>query len=512
MSSSISNLLYKINLLEQREVVDTTEFVKNTELKNKVEENIKSSIDKIETKFLENSKDVIKNSVDTKVTELVGNIDTKINDKVVEKLSLEINNINNSINEKTNDKITENTLNTKLYDYAKLNKDNEFTNNNTFRKVTVTELESNSLNSNEYKLNNVKFIDNDNTFSIGVSDKDINLISKSKLMLNGVEVGNNELPQTLVYTNKENTLNYKLSGTVADFNTFKIKNTEIIRKDNGNIILGADNNITTLKGTDLYFNNDKIEFNKFVKINDLNDYAKLNKDNSFAGRITSNEIKSNSIETNSLKVRGKDVVIDVSNFTKLNSNNTFTQKIKGTEIESNKIIANELLLNGINVNLSKYSTNENLIKQLENIIGLTYGGEIQNIENKTVGKFYYDNVTKYYYECIENNNLTYNDSWKFKAISNKPILNKVENLIKKELLSPTEKGYYVEGVDYTEWVIPIPYRIDKNNVIALTNVEIIGNGEFSHIDYNLNCFRFGVRGNASNLPPNDVKLLVVYLT
>ena len=148
---------------------------------------IKSSIDKIETKFLENSKDIIKNSVDTKVTELVGNIDTKINDKVEEKLNLKINDINNSINEKTNDKITENTLNTKLYDYAKLNKDNEFTNNNTFKKIVATDLKSNSLNSNEYKLNDVKFIDNDNTFSIGISDKDINLISKGKLLLNGVE-------------------------------------------------------------------------------------------------------------------------------------------------------------------------------------------------------------------------------------------------------------------------------------------------------------------------------------
>ena len=187
LSSSISNLLYKINLLEQREVVDTTEFVKNTELKSKVEENIKSSIDKIETKFLENSKDIIKNSVDTKVTELVGNIDTKINDKVEEKLNLKVNDINNSIDEKTNDKITENTLNTKLYDYAKLNKDNEFTNNNTFKKIFATDIKSNSLNSNEYKLNNVKFIDNDNTFSIGISDKDINLISKGKLLLNGVE-------------------------------------------------------------------------------------------------------------------------------------------------------------------------------------------------------------------------------------------------------------------------------------------------------------------------------------
>lgn len=512
LNSSISNLINRIKILEEKGNIDVSQFVKNNELDSKIETSIKSSIDKVESKFLENSKDIIKNNVNDKITELVGNIDNKINDKVIEKLDLEVKNINKSINEKTKDNVSQNELDKKLKDYAKLKENNEFINNNSFKEVNTTELNSNIINSNVYKINNNEFISNDSMFSIGITDKDINLISKGKLMLNGVEVGNNELPQTLVHTDKENTLNYKLSGTVADFNTFKIKNIEVIRKDNNNIILGADNNITTLKGTDLYFNNDKIEFNKFVKINDLNDYAKLNKDNSFAGKITSNEIKSNSIETNSLKVKGKDVVIDVSNFAKLNSNNTFTQKIKGTEIESNKFIADELLLNGINVNLSNYTTNENLIKQLENIIGLIYGGNIQDIGNKTTGKFYYDNVTKYYYECIENNNLTYNDSWKFKAISNKPILNKVENLIKKELLSPIDNGYYVESTDFTEWVIPIPYRIDKNNVIALTNVEIIGNGEFSHIDYNLNCFRFGVRGNVSYLPPNNVKLLVVYLT
>ena len=63
-------------------------------------------------------------------------------------------------------------------------------------------------------------------------------------------------------------------------------------------------------------------------------------------------------------------------------------------------------------------------------IGLEFGGNIQDIGNKTKGKFYYDSVTKFYYECIVNNSLTYNDSSKFRAISNKPISDKVENLFK----------------------------------------------------------------------------------
>ena len=67
--------------------------------------------------------------------------------------------------------------------------------------------------------------------------------------------------------------------------------------------------------------------------------------------------------------------------------------------------------------------------RLAEILGLEFGGNIQDIGNKTKGKFYYDNVTKFYYECIEDNSLTYNDSGKFRAISNKPLSDKVENLL-----------------------------------------------------------------------------------
>ena len=69
-------------------------------------------------------------------------------------------------------------------------------------------------------------------------------------------------------------------------------------------------------------------------------------------------------------------------------------------------------------------------KRLAEIIGLEFGGNIQDTGAKTTGQFYYDKALKYYYECISNNSLTYNDGSKFRAISNKPILDKVENLIK----------------------------------------------------------------------------------
>lgn len=286
LTTSISNLLHKIELLEQREVVDTTEFVKKDELNTKVENSIKSSIDKIETKFLENSKDIIKNNVNDKINELVGNIDTKINDKVTEKLNLEIKNINKSIDEKTKDNVSQNDLNKELKDYAKLNEDNLFTR-----------------------------------------------------------------------------------------------------------------------------------------------------------KITGKEIKSNSIETNELKVGGKNVVTDTSNFAKLNTTNDFTQKIKGTEIESNKLITNELLLNGINVNLSDYSTNNNVIKQIEKVVGLAYDGNIEDVKNKIKGKFYFNSINNYFYECIVDNNLTYIDNSKFRPISNKPISNRIDNLINIKKINIDKVNY-----------------------------------------------------------------------
>ena len=70
------------------------------------------------------------------------------------------------------------------------------------------------------------------------------------------------------------------------------------------------------------------------------------------------------------------------------------------------------------------------IQALAKIIGLEFGGNIQDTGAKVTGKFYYDKALKYYYECIVNNSLTYNDGSKFRAISNKPILDKVENLYK----------------------------------------------------------------------------------
>lgn len=146
-------------------------------------------------------------------------------------------------------------------------------------------------------------------------------------------------------------------------------------------------------------------------------------------------------------------------------------------------------------------------------VGQSLGGYVSKVESKEAGKWYINDLTDgKIYKCIQNHTSKSFDITKFVDITNVGLSDKVENLLKKELLNPTEKGTYVESTGFTEWTIPIPHRINKNNVIALTNVEIAGNCEFSHIDYNSNCFRLGVKGNASSLSPSGIKLLVVYLT
>ena len=149
---------------------------------------------------------------------------------------------------------------------------------------------------------------------------------------------------------------------------------------------------------------------------------------------------------NDLKLR---ITVDNANTnttTKLRLNNvdyTLLKEYNGTlkqidigDFKPNK--SYELVFNGsqfIVTNITEFGTTAGTAlegNRLAEIIGMEFGGNIQDTGNKVKGKFYFDNVTKFYYECIEDNSLTYNDSGKFRAISNKPLSDKVENLSKIE--------------------------------------------------------------------------------
>ena len=112
--------------------------------------------------------------------------------------------------------------------------------------------------------------------------------------------------------------------------------------------------------------------------------------------------------------------------------------------------------------------------RLAEILGLQFGGNIQDIGNKTKGKFYYDSVTKFYYECIEDNSLTYNDSGKFRAISNKPISDKLENLFKIEKQTINIPNGFVSFVKQGNIVsVNVLIQDNTNNLFYLENQKLV---------------------------------------
>ena len=164
------------------------------------------------------------------------------------------------------------------------------------------------------------------------------------------------------------------------------------------------------------------------------------------------------------------------------------------------------------MNPSTLVTTSNLVAELEKIAGLEFGGNIQDIGNKVKGKCYFDNVTKFYYECIADTNLTYNDVSKFRALSNKPLSDKVENLFKTEILSMTNLLGYIPSVDVTEWYVNLPSHIKKEKVIAITNINQGFWSEYCSLDLASNCIRMGGKGNFSSASLSSLNVLITYFT
>ena len=113
-------------------------------------------------------------------------------------------------------------------------------------------------------------------------------------------------------------------------------------------------------------------------------------------------------------------------------------------------------------------------KRLAEIIGLEFGGNIQDTGAKVAGKFYYDKALKYYYECIANNSLTYNDGSKFRAISNKPLSDKLENLYKAQKHDVSVHG---GGVNFKKYgkVVVVSVEIQRENITFTENSQLINN-------------------------------------
>ena len=216
-------------------------------------------------------------------------------------------------------------------------------------------------------------------------------------------------------TNRGDTKIKNITPAYGNINEAGTPETEVIYDG---MQLGNVHTLHAVKTTSLgidYYSCDLDGLNEFGLKNDLKIRLTVDSDN----KNINPKLRLNSVDYTILKE---------FNGTLLNLNAGDLKQNKTYEITYN---GNQFVI----INITEFGTESDTVlegKRLAEIIGLEFGGNIQDTGVKVTGKFYYDKALKYYYECIANNNLTYNDGSKFRAISNKPLSDKVENLSKTE--------------------------------------------------------------------------------
>ena len=277
-------------------------------------------------------------------------------------------------------------------------------------------------------------------------------------------------------------------------------NAEIMNNLQNSLVHSINATKTTGTGTDYYICN-------------LEGLTEFGLNNDLKLRITVDNANTNA--TTKLRLNNVD-------YTLLKEQNGTLKQIEAGDIHSNKTY--ELIYNGsqfVVINLFKNFENsylDNCIKKtdyatenkagivtlgttantvlegkrLAEIIGMEFGGNIQDAGVKVTGKFYYDKALKYYYECIANNNLTYNDGAKFRPISNKPLSDKVEKLCEVKThtfshpnltyavitkvgniatLSVDSKNYF-NGKSNTDTLLQIPEGFRPVSVINISAISL----------------------------------------
>lgn len=390
LDTTISTINGEIsNLKTSSGNIDLTGYAKKNEVETKINEVVTNKVSDIENKVVTEVNKTVKDKITEKVTDLVGNIDTKISDKVTEVITTEKTDILRDIDSKVNGVVKETDLTDKLNKVAKIEEVNTFTKTNNFKDIgTENIVNSNNIkslsvntdnfNTKVFNYNNTEVIKNEiDKFSIGVTDKDINLITKGKLLVNGVEFSQGQtytLPNTVVHNNVENTLTEKLNGTVSNFNKYTISDIDVVTKNtNNDIVFGTSSNKTVLKGTELYFNNDKIDFSLFAKTTDLSKYADTDIANTFK---------------NNVSVQGS---LSVDNSFVFGNKNLFTKNSDNTEITLgtndrviNILSKDKLKINGVdfqgNIDTSKFFKidKENIVTEIPTFVkGITIQNNIK---------------------------------------------------------------------------------------------------------------------------------------
>ena len=150
-----------------------------------------------------------------------------------------------------------------------------------------------------------------------------------------------------------------------------------------------------------------------------------------------------------------------------------------------------------------------MLARLAGCVG--YGGDIQTAGTKDVNYIYYDRNTRKMYKCLNQNSDVSANVANFIPLDNNSLLDRLENLIKVEVIQMTNLLDYIAGLNITEWYAPLPSHIDVNKVISVTNVNQGNWGEYCNLDIKAKTLRIGAFGNGKTYPLNQLQVIVAYL-
>lgn len=123
-----------------------------------------------------------------------------------------------------------------------------------------------------------------------------------------------------------------------------------------------------------------------------------------------------------------------------------------------------------------FGTGQNEIlegSKLAEILGIEYGGVLNNTSTKVAGKGYYDTANKKIYKCTTNTSINYADAGYFIEVSNNDLLGKLQNLynsVTEFYADSTDGNIYLAGV-YNSIFKTMILRIGSKNGNFITTAE-----------------------------------------
>ena len=150
-----------------------------------------------------------------------------------------------------------------------------------------------------------------------------------------------------------------------------------------------------------------------------------------------------------------------------------------------------------------------MLARLAGCVG--YGGDIQDEGVKNPNYIYYDRNTRKMYKCLKQNQDISANVANFIPLDNNSLLDRLENLVKIEVIQMTNLLGHNPTANITEWYTPVPSHININKIISITNVNQGNWGEYCNLDIPAKTIRVGALGNAVNYPLNQLNVIVAYL-